>query len=79
MSQRTAINEIREVKVLRGGYPGGDLVTIEYLRRGDAWHVRTPGNDRFHEFASAEASDRTVRQLINKKWCSRYSENPDDF
>jgi hypothetical protein len=48
-------------------------------KRDGSWRVKTPVDGEFWGFADSSASERTVAQLIRKKWCSRYNVDPDDF
>jgi len=52
---------------------------VLYTKRDGSWHVKTPADDGFWPFATSSASDRTVAQLIRKKWCGTYNIEPDDF
>ena len=57
----------------------GGTEEVLYTLRDGSWQVMTPADTEYWRFASQEASELTVKQLIRKKWCSRYSVHPDDF
>ena len=52
---------------------------VLYTKRDGSWQVKTPADDGFWAFANSAASERTVEQLIRKKWCGTYNTEPDDF
>lgn len=59
---------------------GEECAKIEYEKRGDGWYVRTPIDDGFWQFTWTNAvHERTVRNLIFKKWCSKWTTDPAPF
>lgn len=80
--QRPPLGETQRITVTRGDrsdpYEEREEATVLYQRREDGWYVSTPADGGYWRFASADARDRDVRQLINKKWCLRYGD-PDDW
>lgn len=63
---------IGRVEVARDRGYNPETATVRYEKRGDGWYVKTPADDDYWQFATPDARERTVKQLINKKWCYRY-------
>lgn len=55
----------------------GDDSPVYFHKKDDGWYVMTVENKKFWLFATPEASERDVRQLIRKKWCEDYTVDPD--
>lgn len=64
------------IRVDRGVDENGVVTSgvVDYDRRADGWYVRTHADDEFWKFATPEANERTVRQLIRKKWDDSFGE-----
>lgn len=62
--------ETRTIAVRTSENPDREYRTIEYQERDDGWYV--DAGDGFERFASVQARDRDVRQLLRKEYDSRY-------
>lgn len=45
---------------------------VYYQKRDDAWYIRKEDEDKYRRFAKKTADERTIRQLIFKKYCDSY-------
>lgn len=62
--------EPKTIEVRTGDDSEQECRTIEYQERDDGWYV--DAGSGFERFASVQARDRDVRQLLRKEYDSRY-------
>lgn len=78
-TETVPIGDTQRMEVQQGRYPDESYVTVLYERREDGWYVGVPSKGiGYTRFASKDARKIDVKQLVNKKWDSRYTD-PDPF
>jgi len=64
------MSEIKTMRVIVQFTPEREYETIRYRRLEDGWYV--DDGSGFEVYADREASERTIRQLINKEYDETY-------